>query len=77
MKSRLRAQASAALGSSIYGAFWQFCQAVAESLINGNKEKQLLEGLLMGKEGYMRESTEIAPEVEDEGPEQLRMYLEE
>jgi hypothetical protein len=26
----------------------------------------------MGKEGYMRESAEIAPEAEDEGPEQLR-----
>jgi len=34
------------------GAFWQFCQAVAESLLPGNKEKQLLEGLLVGKERY-------------------------
>lgn len=34
------------------GAFWQFCQAVAESLLQGNKEKQLLEGLLVGKERY-------------------------
>jgi adenine-specific DNA methylase len=59
------------------GAFWQFCQAVAESLINGNKEKQLLEGLLMGKEGYIRDGAEIVPEVEDEGPEQMRMKLEE
>lgn len=40
-------------GYGASGAFWQFCQAVAESLINGNKEKQLLEGLLMGKDNYI------------------------
>lgn len=40
-------------GYGASGAFWQFCQAVAESLINGNKEKQLLEGLLIGKDNYM------------------------
>lgn len=71
-----KAEITRLLGQTGYGqsgAFWQFCQAVAESLINGNKEKQLLEGLLMGKDGYMRESAEIAPEVEDEGPEQLRL----
>lgn len=39
-------------------AFWQFCQAVAESLLNGNKEKQLLEGFLVGKDTYMSESAE-------------------
>lgn len=33
-------------------AFWQFCQAVAESLLPGNKEKQLLEGLLVGRQKY-------------------------
>jgi hypothetical protein len=61
------------------GAFWQFCQAVAESLINGNKEKQLLEGLLMGKEGYIRGSAAVAPEAgeEQDGPEQMRMDLKE
>lgn len=36
------------------GAFWQFAQAVAESLLEGSKEKQLLEGLLIGKETYIR-----------------------
>lgn len=36
------------------GAFWQFCQAVAECLPQGNKEKQLLEGLLLGKEQYQK-----------------------
>jgi len=35
-------------------AFKQFCQAVAESLSNGNKEKQLLEGFLIGIDAYTR-----------------------
>jgi adenine-specific DNA methylase len=39
-------------------AFWQFCQAVAECYVNGNKEKQLLEGLLLGKEKHMKTSDE-------------------
>jgi hypothetical protein len=36
------------------GAFSQFCQAVAECLISGTKEEQLLEGLLLGKEQHRR-----------------------
>jgi len=39
-------------------AFWQFCQAVAETLLNGNKEKQLLEGFLTGKDKYSKSSKE-------------------
>jgi hypothetical protein len=39
-------------GYGTSGAFWQLCQAVAECLLNGNREKQLLEGLLMGREQY-------------------------
>ncbi len=35
-------------------AFKQFCQAIAECLLNGNKEKQLLEGFLMGIDDYAR-----------------------
>jgi putative DNA methylase len=35
-------------------AFKQFCQAIAESLLNGNKEKQLLEGFLIGIDVYTR-----------------------
>jgi len=35
-------------------AFKQFCQAVAESLLNGNKEKQLLEGFLIGIDSYTK-----------------------
>lgn len=33
-------------------AFWQLCQAVAECLLEGSKEKQLLEGLLLGRDEY-------------------------
>jgi len=40
-------------------AFKQFCQAVAESLLNGNKEKQLLEGFLMGLDSYAREIQKV------------------
>ena len=43
------------LSSSGYGdtpAFWQFSQAIAECLVNGTKEKQLLEGLLMSRDDY-------------------------
>ncbi len=75
-----KAELTRLLGQTGYGqsgAFWQFAQAIAESLINGSKEKQLLEGLLLGKEGYMRESAEIVAEQADPGPEQLRMELEE
>lgn len=37
-------------------AFWQMCQAVAECLLEGSKEKQLLEGLLLGRDEYARGS---------------------
>ena len=69
------------LGETGYGqrgAFWQFCQAVAESLINGSKEKQLLEGLLMGKDTYVRETGETALRGKrDVGPEQLTLALDD
>ena len=57
-----KAEITQVLGQSGYGqsgAFWQLCQAVAETLINGNKEKQLLEGLLIDRERYARESAEV------------------
>ena len=62
------------LGHAGYAAknsFWQFCQAVAECFENGSKEKQLLEGLLMGKEQY----TQSAEGYEKRGqePKQERM----
>ncbi len=45
-------------------AFWQFCQAVAECFENGNKEKQLLEGLLLGKERYAKEAKSSSSQME-------------
>jgi adenine-specific DNA methylase len=39
-------------GYSQSPSFWQFCQAIAECLPEGNKEKQWLEGMLMGKNKY-------------------------
>lgn len=39
-------------GYSQSPSFWQFCQAIAECLPEGNKEKQWLEGMLMGKDKY-------------------------
>jgi len=50
------------LGATDYGqsgAFWQFCQAVAECLLNDSREKQLLQDLL-SKESYIQESGEAA-----------------
>jgi hypothetical protein len=45
------------------GAFWQFCQATAECLLEGSKEKQLLEGLLIGKDAYVRGSAQAAEQA--------------
>jgi len=42
-------------GFSESPALRQFSQSVAESLLNGNKEKQLLEGFLMGIDSYTGE----------------------
>lgn len=50
-------------------AFWQFCQAVAECHLIGNKEKQLLEGFLLGKEKYMR------GERKDKGQKGMDQFL--
>ena len=55
------------------GAFWQFCQAVAECLLEGSKEKQLLEGLLIGKDAYIRGSAE-AVEASKPKMEQKRLF---
>ena len=63
----LKAEINRLLAQTGYGqsgAFWQFCQAVAECLLNGSKEKQLLEGLLVGKDGYVRGSAGIVVETE-------------
>ena len=71
-----KAQIAQLLGQTGYGqsgAFWQFCQAVAECLLNGSKEKQLLEGMLIGRETYARESAEVIAEAKKPKPEQLRL----
>lgn len=68
-----KAEINRLLGATGYGqsnAFWQFCQAIAESLINGSKEKQLLEGLLVSKDVYIRESAEVLKEIQKPKPEQ-------
>lgn len=64
-----RAELTKLLSETGYGAsnaFWQFCQALSECLMSGSKEKQLLEGLLMGKEGFQKSSADHKDE-----PEQL------
>jgi len=41
--------------ATTYGAnetFWQVAQAIAEVLPDGDKERQLLQGLLAGRRGY-------------------------
>ena len=53
------------------GAFWQFCQAVAEWLLEGSKEKQLLEGLLVNKDAYIRASAEVVQKETE--PKQQRL----
>jgi adenine-specific DNA methylase len=71
-----KAEITEMLGQTGYGqsgAFWQFCQAIAETLVNGNKEKQLLEGLLMDRDKYARDSAEIYAEASKPKPQQGRL----
>ena len=67
-------QMLAASGYAHSGAFWQLCQAVAECLLNGSKEKQLLEGLLIGKEGYVKDSAEVVAEMVKSEMEQGKLF---
>ena len=46
-------------------AFKQFCQPIAESLLNGNKEKQLLEGFLIGIDSYQKAKVKIGKDQTD------------
>lgn len=39
-------------GYGMSEVFWRYCQAISESLLPGNKEKQLLEGFLIGRNRY-------------------------
>ena len=40
--------------------FWQVAQAIAEVLPDGDKEKQLLQGLLYGRKSYQKQGTYLA-----------------
>lgn len=35
-------------------AFWQVAQAISEVLPEGDKEKQMLQGFLYGRDGYSK-----------------------
>lgn len=54
-------------------AFWQVAQAISEVLPSGDKEKQMLQGFLYGRESYQRGASEgsrngqVAMEVEASG----------
>jgi hypothetical protein len=61
-------------GYSQSGAFWQFGQAIAECLLEGSKEKQLLEGLLIGKDSYIRGSAEALEAAASPKVEQGRLF---
>jgi adenine-specific DNA methylase len=50
------------LDESGYGrkeAFWQVAQAISEVLPQGDKEKQLLQGFLYGKQSYIKEQPSV------------------
>jgi hypothetical protein len=53
-RKRLQDHLSATYGSS--ETFWQVAQAIAEVLPEGDKEKQLLQGLLYGRRSLRRDT---------------------
>ncbi|AIH03987.1 DUF1156 domain-containing protein [Thermodesulfobacterium commune] len=44
-------------GNTNNSAFWQVAQAISEVLPDGDKEKQMLQGFLYGKESYKKDDT--------------------
>ena len=46
-------------GNTNNNAFWQVTQAISEVLPEGDKEKQMLQGFLYGKESYSKVETKI------------------
>ena len=46
-------------GYSLNEVFWHVAQAISEILPEGDKEKQILQGFLYGKETYIREPSDI------------------
>lgn len=72
-----KVQLAQLLGHTGYGqngAFWQFGQAIAECLLEGSKEKQLLEGLLIGKDGYIQASADIAAKAREPKLQQGKLF---
>ncbi len=45
--------------------FWQVAQAISEVLPEGDKEKQLLQGLLYGKASYQKEAADAKGKQQD------------
>lgn len=62
-------QVLAEAGYANKNSFWQLCQAIAECFSDVSKEKQLLEGLLMGKEQYAHSAVEYDKKI----PKQEKM----
>jgi len=52
---------------------WEKLLELIECLLNGSKEKQLLEGLLIGKDAYIRGSAEVIEQARPK-PIQWRMF---
>lgn len=46
-------------GNQNNNAFWQVAQAISEVLPDGDKEKQMLQGLLYGREGYEKAEAKV------------------
>jgi len=55
-------------------SFWQYCQAVSESLLTGSLEKKYIEGFLLGKNRYQSSVLEKDRSSDDE--KGLDQYLE-
>jgi len=52
-------------------AFWRVAQSISEVLPEGDKEKQMLQGFLYGKEGYTKDLG-----IKAKGPIQKSMDLD-
>jgi putative DNA methylase len=49
----------AGTGNQNNNAFWQVAQAISEVLPEGDKEKQMLQGFLYGREGYEKAEAKV------------------
>lgn len=48
-----------ATGNQNNNVFWQVVKAISEVLPEGNKEKQMLQGFLYGREGYEKAEEKV------------------